>query len=285
MAKALSEQEKEYRTLRLPYPRLAESSFLSGKTEIPVITDETLYTACGTRIAFTTRAGGVSQGAYAELNLFYGVGDDPVAIEENRRMLCDALGAAREYDSLITPKQVHGNTCIEVGDIERTKRHGQDGADGVICTLCDVPVLLCSGDCVVMVLVAPTGAFAVVHAGWRGAIAHIVENGLRQLSRATGCLSSEINCYIGPHIGACCYEVDSALLQRFVSEFGDECDAGNSHLDLKAAVTCSLMRAGADRKRIANTGYCTSCQSEKFFSFRAQGGTCGRHGAFAFLRE
>ena len=109
MAKALSEQEKEYRTLRLPYPRLAESSFLSGKTEIPVITDETLYTACGTRIAFTTRAGGVSQGAYAELNLFYGVGDDPVAIEENRRMLCEALGAARAYDSLITPKQVHGN--------------------------------------------------------------------------------------------------------------------------------------------------------------------------------
>ncbi len=286
MAEALSEQgAKEYRTLRLPYPRLAESSFIAAKTEIPVITDEALFEACGTRIAFTTRKGGVSQGAYGELNLFYGIGDNPSAVQENRRLLCDALGAGQDADSLIVPKQVHGTVCVEVGDIEETKQLVQEGADGVICTSPDVPVLLCSGDCIVMILVAPTGGFAVVHAGWRGALASIAEIGLGQLVKATGCLASDINCYIGPHIDACCYEVDSELLKSFVSQFGSECDAGNNHLDLAAAVTCSLMRAGADKKRIAKTGFCTSCHNDSFYSYRAQDGTCGRHGAFAFWRE
>lgn len=286
MAQAQPEQSaREYKTLRLPYPRLAESSFFSGDTEIPLVTDEALFACCKTRIAFTMRKGGLSKGAYGQLNLYYGVGDESAVVDENRRMLIDAVGAGRVADSLISPKQVHGITCIEVGDIEETKRRAQEGADGITCAIPNVPVLLCSADCVIVVLVAPTGAFAVVHAGWRGALASIAGIGLTQLVKATGCLPSEINCYIGPHIEACCYEVDSGLLKDFVSEFGNECNAGDRHLDLTAAVTCSLVRAGANRKRIAKTGYCTSCDNDLFFSYRAQDGICGRHGAIAFWRE
>ena len=285
MVQAQPEQNvREYRTLCLPYPRLTESSFLSGNAEISVFTDEALYEACGTRIAFSTRRGGLSHGAYGQLNLGLEYGDDRATVEENRRILCDALGAGYAFDLLVSPRQVHGCAFIEVGDNKTARSSAKKEADGVICTTPNIPALLISADCVLVTLVAPTGNFALIHSGWRGSIASIAGVGLEHLVKATDCLASEINCYIGPHIEACCYEVDSELLKGFVSEYGSACDAGDSHLDLASAVTCSLVRAGADRKRIAKTGYCTSCHNDMFFSYRAQGGTCGRHGAFAFWR-
>lgn len=79
--------------LRLPLPRLTENSFSAGDSMLRVLTDDALFAACGTRIAFTTRAGGVSEGPYAGLNLSYAVGDARAAVDENRRVLCEALGA------------------------------------------------------------------------------------------------------------------------------------------------------------------------------------------------
>ena len=251
-----------------------------------VLTDDALFAACGTRIAFTTRAGGVSEGPYAGLNLSYAVGDARAAVDENRRVLCEALGAKNYMQSLVSPLQVHGSDVLMVeDDLDVTRERAGAGADAILCTRSNVPVLLCFADCVPVMLVAPDGSFAVVHSGWRGSIASIAGLGLRELQKATCCPISEINCYIGPHIGSCCYEVADELIMQFVAQFGDACDAGEGHLDLATAVTASLLRAGANEQRIAHSGSCTACHHEEYYSYRADAGITGRHAAFAIREE
>lgn len=267
--------------LRLPLPRLAEISFSGVDSAIIALTDEALYEACATRIAFTQRFGGASEAPYASLNLSLSVGDEPDNVHSNRAAICHAFADSIDTGSLIIPNQIHSDIVLELDNMSDTQTKAMDGADGIVCTQTDVPVLLCFADCVPIVLVAPDGSFAVLHSGWRGSIASIAGKGLRMLSRASACDASEINCYIGPHIGACCYEVSEDLVERFVSEFGSACDAGSNHLDLKAAVIEALMRAGADRTRIVDAEACTSCRHDLYYSYRADKGVTGRHAAFA----
>ena len=159
------------------------------------------------------------------------------------------------------------------------------GADAVVCLAGGVPVMLAFADCVPVILVAGTGAFAVVHSGWRGTLAGISGKALSILARESGCPPAECNAYIGPHIGPCCYEVSGELLGRFTETWGPACDAGSEapHLALAAAVRESLLRAGADGTRIAESGICTACHTDMWYSHRAEMGRTGRHAAAAVL--
>ena len=66
------------------------------------------------RFAFTERAGGVSEDAYSSLNLGSHVGDDPFAVQENRRRALEAIGAAECEHNLLVPNQVHGDHVVTV---------------------------------------------------------------------------------------------------------------------------------------------------------------------------
>lgn len=129
------------------------------------------------RFAFTERTGGVSEDAYSSLNLGSHVGDDPFAVQENRRRALEAMGATECEHNLLVPNQVHGDHIVTVtsngaDDLEAVREQIAEGCDAIVCTAHDVPVLLCFADCVPVVLVAP-GGFAVVHSGWKGTIARI----------------------------------------------------------------------------------------------------------------
>ena len=93
--------------------------------------------------------------------------------------------------------------------------------------------------------------------------------------------ASTYNVYIGPHIGPECFETGADVHARFVSQFGDECAFDGSHIDLAEGLRIQLERAGISRLRICDLAKCTVCENSEFFSYRGQGGTCGRHGAFA----
>ena len=271
----------------LPAPKLAEASFYENGHTVAVLTDEALFSEHGLRIAFTERGGGVSKDPYASLNLGDHVCDELSCVEENRRILMDALGVpAQDQGKLVVPKQVHGDVVLSVGeDIAASRDRAREGADGIVCMHSRIPVLLCFADCVPVVLAAPGGGFAVLHAGWRGAIASIPGKGLEQLACEAGVDPSQCNAYIGPHIGACCYETSQEILDRFVARYGKKCDAGSRHLDLGAAVAASLIEHGAARERICDSMSCTSCLNDRFFSYRADGGTTGRHAAFAYRTQ
>ena len=292
------------RNSELPLPELAQPSPGSARLThaLPLLTDSNLLDACGVAIAFTTRDGGVSEGAYASLNLADHVGDNSEHVAENRRILLEALNIPNCADCLVNPVQVHGDTVAIFTD-EAGKEHMEDAVelldahgillftehrtspelecDAVVCTVEDVPVMLCYADCVPIILVAPNGCFAVVHSGWKGTLKSIAEKAAHALSVASGCPSSSFNAYIGPHIGACCYEVSDDILDAFVAEFGEACDAFANHLDLEYAVVSALRSAGVESERIVSSGICTSCSTDRFYSYRAEGGTTGRIAAIA----
>lgn len=256
--------------------------------DIVAITDQGLFEATGVRVAFTERTGGESAGAYGSLNLGSHVHDDPACVAANRQRLLSALGA--EGASLVVANQVHGTNVerIESGDaacVEALRHRVSEGADGIVVGCPDVAALLCFADCMPVVLVAPGGTFAVVHAGWRGVFGHIVVKALDLLCETSGAAAGSCNVYIGPYIHAECFEVGTDLARKFSAEFGSHCVPDSRHVDLGAAVRADLAAVGVDGRRIADSDACTVCSNRRFFSYRAQGGTCGRHAAVALRFE
>lgn len=278
----------------LPLPHLDARRF--GARRIPALSDDALFDQCGVRVAFTGREGGISEGSCAALNLGYNTSDAPAVVGRNRRLILEALGA--EGMSLVSPKQVHGDVVVEAAsaspaEVERAQAEAARGADAVVVDAPGVAALLCFADCTPVVVVSPSGRFAVAHAGWRGVMNGVAVKAARMLARADGARSdAEIartlsccNVYIGPHIHAECFEVGEDLADRFSSTFGSFCVASHRHVSMLAALSASLAGAGVDARRIVDAGICTRCDFRSYYSYRASGGDCGRHGAVAFRKE
>lgn len=278
----------------LPKPSLSEVEC----NNIPLFTDEALFEACGVRIAFTTREGGVSAGPYASLNLGGHVEDDAALVLQNRNLLMDALAgepnASREA-RLIVPRQVHGDTIVTIdssSDVMRAQDEAEQGADAVVVAAREVAALLCFADCVPLIIVTPTGRFAVIHAGWRGVentiAAKTLSLMLLQEEQTSGAsrenLVAGTNVYIGPYIHRECFETSEEVHDRFVAKFGEACNFDPCHIDLGAALRTQLMRLGVTSARICDLDRCTVCNNDRFFSYRAQDALAGRHGAFAIRR-
>lgn len=266
----------------LPFPELV-SHTSSG---IVYLTDDGLNAASGVRIAFTGRHGGASRSPFAGLNLGTHVGDDPGAVEQNRARLLCALGAPADC-RLLALNQVHGTRVLEVGsesDIDAVRQEAAEGADGVAVAADapDVAALLCFADCVPLVLAAPGGSFAVAHAGWRGVMGEIAGMSVRALAKLSGATPDSLNVYIGPHIRGCCFEVQAELAADFADKFGPAVLADAHRVDLSRALRVTLERCGVDLRRVCDAGLCTVCNVDDYYSYRAEGGQCGRHGALAF---
>ena len=275
--------KKDFQTL--PMPSLAEFSFSnSNNKELSLLTDESLWHACGVRIVFTDRCGGVSEGEFSSLNLHHKDGDTIENEYQNRNLLMSCFDDYIERQKLVCPNQVHGSNILIVEDAQQTNALAQDGADGILCNKCSVPVLLCFADCVPVIVVAPDSSFAILHAGWRGAYSDITAKGLKMLASEASCCVADCNIYIGPHIGTCCFEVSDELAQQFAEKYGLDVVPTKRHVDLSSVIIKQLICIGADKNRIADAKVCTSCNIDKYYSYRAENGKCGRHGAFAFIR-
>ncbi len=248
-------------------------------------------TACpsGVTLAFSERGGGCSSGDYASLNLSLDCGDDPDEVGRNRERLLAALGAYDLRDRLVSPRQVHGDHIVVVDsddadEVARCREEARAGADGVVCTAPGVPVLLCFADCVPLILVQE-GGFAVVHSGRAGTFARIAAKAARVLSEKTGVPTSETLVYVGPHIAGEDYEVSPEIAERFRGEFGPAVIAGERNLDLVAAIVDSLVDVGVARESILDCAISTPRATDRFYSYRAEHGSCGRHGAIAFISK
>lgn len=272
----------------LPLPRLSRGhfQFAHGK-RLSAWSDDRLFEQTGVRIAFTSRDGGVSEGAYASLDLGSNVPDDLSNVERNRARLCAAMGADSRL--CVTPLQIHGIHLVDIvssdDDVVRVVASAQkeagEGADGIVVARAGVSALLCYADCMPIVLVSPKGDFAVLHSGWRGTIRHICIEGVRHLMRGSECSADQLNAYIGPYIHHECFEVSEELAQRFSNEFGTSAVPEYRHVDLGVCVRADLTSIGMDATRIADVDRCTACHPDDLFSYRATRGQCGRHGAFA----
>ena len=220
-------------------------------------------------VVFSTREGGVSEGPYASLNLGRLTGDDVDRVDENRRRLCAELGG--ELDRLALNRQIHSALVHRAAP----GRRGEPG-DGLWTDEPDVPILAFTADCLPIALVRSNGgtpAVAVVHAGWRGLLGGVVANGVATVG-------GSVRACVGPAIGPCCYEVGPEVAGPFAEAFGADVVSGRS-LDLPLAAERALRAAGVET--VEQTGLCTSCHPDLFFSHRRDGGQTGRQGVLAHV--
>jgi len=263
--------------------------------------------------AVFTRRGGVSRPPFATLNLTWAVGDDPEAVEENHRRLCAALGVPRE--TLVSPRQVHGNEVRRVG--ARDGGRFIPGCDALITDEPGVPLLLRFADCLPILLYdRRRKAIGLAHAGWRGTVAGIAQATVRAMAEAFGSRPGDLVAALGPAIGPCCYEVGPEVIAAVEATFGPDngllslpnCSTErvgqpmarrsnalrlhpsasplrckHLHFNLWAANERQLRAAGVEHIEIA--GLCTACHTDEFFSYRAENGRTGHHGALICLRE
>jgi polyphenol oxidase len=224
----------------------------------------------GYTVAFSTRLGGVSEGPWASLNLGRKSGDDPERADVNRRIACEAIGA--DVERLALNFQVHSTRVLRAAPAMRNER-----ADGLWTDEPNLPMLAMSADCLPIALVrvgATEPAVAVLHAGWKGLLAGIVEEGARALG------DHELAAAIGPAIGPCCYEVGEEVAATYRARFGD--DVVREHrLDLWTSAERALREAGVEH--VHRVDRCTACEPDTFFSHRRDHGVTGRQGVFAYV--
>jgi polyphenol oxidase len=217
----------------------------------------------------STREGGVSQGAWASLNVSMAVGDDALAVAENRRRVVHALGAPIVWMNL-----VHGARVARVGHADLSRpRPVADAAwtdeAGVACavTAADcLPVLFCTTD---------GRAVAVAHAGWRGLAAGVLENTVAALVTGTGCSPGDVQAWLGPCIGAEAFEVGGDVLEAFACHgHPAERFVARPRPDGQTRWLADLPNLARDRLRAAGVGRlsgrapCTVSDASRYFSYR-----------------
>jgi len=220
----------------------------------------------GARSAFSTRLGGVSEAPYESLNLAILTGDDRVRVRENRHRLAAALGL--DPSGVLIGRQVHGTGVVRHEAPPRPNAYAEPGprlagVDGQATGRDGLAPLVFVADCLPVALAGP-GGVAMIHCGWRGLAAGIVERGVAEVEATAAA--------IGPGIGHCCYEVGEEVRAAFEA-LGPGIADGRM-LDLREAARRLLERAGVERVEVSDL--CTSCRGELFFSHRRDGQRTGR---------
>jgi YfiH family protein len=228
------------------------------------------------RVAFSTRLGGVSEGAFASLNLSELGGDEPELVHENRARLCRALEI--DPNRATMARQRHG----AVARLAEPVGLLSDSADFPECDAFwseepGVGMMLVTADCLPIAIARVEGerpGLALVHAGWRGLLEGVIESTSRALGRG------RTTAVLGPAIGPCCFEVSEEVAAGFRRRFGRQVVSGRK-VNLWLAAERALAAAGcrgAERIEI-----CTSCHPELFFSHRRDQGQTGRQGVIGAI--
>jgi polyphenol oxidase len=236
---------------------------------------------------FSTRFGGVSDMPANALSLA-GFHDDAAEnILENRRRFLKLFPG--EW-TLAGCWQVHGAEVRVVESVEDAKPAENTLGETVYC---DVIVSAAKGvlagvktaDCVPILIGDPvTGAFAAVHAGWRGTLATAVIAGVERLAKDYDARPEDLRVAIGASAGPCCYEVGREVIEAFTSKFvdGDKLFTptrpGHALVDLLKANREQLISTGVKAERIHTAPLCTMCRTDLFFSYRKEKSLHGKVG-------
>ena len=252
----------------------------------------------------TYRYGGVSEGPFDSFNMGLHVGDAPEAVVENRKRLAQVLGV--DPNHLTCGEQVHGVGVTRVTQelVGRGAFSWDDSipdSDAIHTNLVNVPLLLLVADCVpVLIYDAVHHAVAVVHAGWRGAIAHIVERTIDSMHDAYGTLPSDCYLFIGPSIGADSFEVSKEIGEQFRQDMRalglsqvdqvlryiqrDGQITATPHVDLKGYIAACVLQKGVPVEQMSVSSTDTMI-TDGCYSYRRDQGRTGRMAMFAVLRD
>ena len=242
---------------------------------------------------FSTRLGGVSPAPWDSLNLDDRRGDDLANVQENFRRLCAALDV--DVQRMVLSRQVHRDDVRTVTAADCGKGlwmpRDYDSADALITDETDIPLVVFSADCNVILLHDPVRrAVGAAHAGWRGTALGIAAKTVRAMTDAYGCDPADIRAAVGPAIGQCCFETDGDVSQAMTAALGADAQpylerrGAKWHVDLAGLNRQWLLRAGVRPEQIDVSGLCTFCRPDLFWSYRRVGGQRGAQAAMIALR-
>ena len=220
----------------------------------------------GARAHFSTRLGGVSEGAFRSLNIGLLTGDEAGAVRENRHRLAGAVGI--DPRDVLIGRQVHAAEVAWHDQRQPEQAFAEPGPqldefDGQATASESLAPLVLVADCLPVALAGP-GGVAMVHCGWRGLAKGVIARGVEAVGAAAAA--------IGPGIGPCCYEVGEEVLEAF-EHLGPGISEGRM-LNLVEVARRLLAESGVSE--VEASELCTSCSEELFFSHRRDAGRTGR---------
>lgn len=207
----------------------------------------------------------------AEGDLGRTAGEPTGEVAANRAKLLETLGLR----AVVVPAQLHGAGVATAGN---AAGYGVGGieADALVTATPGLALAVHVADCLPIV-VAGAGGIAVIHAGWRGLAAGVIENALARLRTLTG--EAPLEAVVGPGAGGCCYEAGPEVHATLAGY-------GASHgrlIDLRAVAEAKLRAGGV--ASIGEVGLCTLCAPPGLlFSHRRDGPHTGRQAGIAWLR-
>lgn len=176
-----------------------------------------------------------------------------------------ALLAATGFTGAAHARQVHGTRIVVHAALHEGLHAGGRPADGHATSAAGVLLAVTVADCVPVYLVDPENrAVALLHAGWRGTAAGIVEAGVRTLARRFGTRPTDLRLHLGPAICGSCYEVGPEVFRAL----GLPEPPGPEPVDVRAVLTGQAHALGVHRGRVSASGACTLCGDGGYFSHR-----------------
>jgi len=247
------------------------------------------WLAQGVMMAFSTRHGGLSSGIYDSLNMGLHVGDRPELVLENRRKYMQLFSA--KLETVVCCQQVHGCKVISVGAHDRGRgamewAQSIPGCDAMITDTPGVYLMSFYADCLPIYFYDPVKrAIGMAHSGWKGTMGKIVIETLQAMQIHYNSQAGDMQIFIGPGIGACCFEILPDLAAKVDAEFSRLHDIiiyrndGIITWDLQETNRQLLQLAGVDPQNICICSICTACNTVSFYSYRREKGETGRMGA------
>jgi len=263
---------------------------------------------------FSTRPGGVSRLQESRvLNLGFTDWDSRDRVAENRGKFLRAIGA--EKMRLVALRQIHSDIPHRVDAMSSASTDPPQG-DALYTRESGILLTVQTADCIPILLVdTKNRAVAAIHSGWRGTLRRISAKALGRMQMEFGTRPEDVVAALGPGIGRCCYEVGSEVARDFESQFPharewfdgpfDALASGENdpnwlpwltmrppghpppsprvNLDLIAANRAILVDAAVPARQISSSGFCTSCRTDLFFSYRREH-TTGRMFAAIAIR-
>lgn len=239
-------------------------------TKAEFLTAPALAAIPGLCHGFFTRRGGVSEGAFASLNCSLSGKDDRDRVRENRRRAMDALGLPAS--ALHGLMQVHGIAVAEVDEAGWTEGNGPE-ADALVTRRPGVALGIVTGDCAPVLFADPSaGVIGAAHAGWRGAVAGVLEATVAAMERL-GAARDRILAAIGPCIGQRSYEVGADLRDAVVTRSAQDTrffapGRREDRWQFDLSGYCAARLAALGLRGVEQSGADTLADEERFFSHR-----------------
>lgn len=204
----------------------------------------------------------------------------------NRKDFLEGLGI--KYQDLVCAKQIHSNRVRYAKEEDRgsgalSYDSSIPDTDAFITDKKNLPLAVFTADCLSIFLYAPKASvIGLIHAGWRSTKEDITTRTVELMQREFDIHPKDLYAGFGPAIRDCCYEVSTEFKDNFA--YGIKQKSGRYYLDLAGINKKELLDLGVNQVNISDSGICTSCRNNEFFSYRKEGKNSGRMMSVMMLR-